>query len=328
MRHMNLGKFFILVVTCFVINNAIGQNSKEFQSNTFRISSKKQVIAIFPNSNNKKRLIDIEENITETKIKNSNGIAFLISVSDYQNPSIPKMKFAKKDALLMKEYLIKRLGYDPKNIYPKSLDEIPTAGYLKTFLKDYFKRILRPDGKSELFIYYVGHGAPSLNNGNSAYLVPYDANPNYLTDINAYAINEFFADINALNAAKKTVVIDACFSGQSGDGTSLVTNASPLTIKPKIDIFSDEKSTIFMSSKNDQVSNWYPEMQHGLFTYFFLKGLKGIADLNTDGKITLQEMETYLNDPNEGIPYISNKDFQRPQEAQIIGNKQSVLILN
>ena len=104
---MNLCKFFILVIPCFVITNAIGQNSKEFQSNTFRISSKKQVIAIFPNSNNKKRLIDIEENITETKIKNSNGIAFLISVSDYQNPSIPKMKFAKKDAILMKEYLIK-----------------------------------------------------------------------------------------------------------------------------------------------------------------------------------------------------------------------------
>lgn len=133
MKHMNLFKFLIFFVACFISRIAIGQNSIEFQSNTFRISSKKQVIAIFPTSNNKKRLIDIEENITETKIKNPNGIAFLISVSDYQNPSIPKMKYAKKDALLMREYLIKRLGYDPKNIYPKSMDEIPTAGYLKTF---------------------------------------------------------------------------------------------------------------------------------------------------------------------------------------------------
>jgi hypothetical protein len=325
---MRLTFCVFLFLTCLHSGNAQSQTLP--QSNTFRISSKKQVIAVFPKRKKGEdpRLVDIENNIVQTKIKNPNAIALIIAVGEYQNASIPKVKFAKRDASLMREYLIKRLGYDPNNIFPKSMDDLPTAGYIKTFLKDRLKRILRPDGKSELFVYYVGHGAPSMVNQNSAYLVPYDADPNYLTDMNAYAVNEFFADIAALPASKKMVLLDACFSGQTGDGNSIINNASPLTLKPKIDLFNDANSMILMSSKADQVSNWYPEKQHSLFTYFFLKGLQGIADLNSDGSITLSEMEQFLNDPNEGVPYIANRQFQRQQEVQVIGNKQLVIGLN
>ena len=318
-----------MMIMSFVFQ-LFGQQNSVFIGNTFRISTKKQVISVAPNrkKGDKMGYIDIENDIVQTKIKNPNAIALIIAVGDYQNTNIPKVKYAKRDASLMREYLIKRLGYDPNNIFPKTLDELPTAGFIKTYIKDRLKRILRPDGNSELFVYYVGHGAPSLLNDNNAYLVPYDADPNYLTDLNAYAVNEFFSDIAALPASKKIVVLDACFSGQSGDGSSLINNASPLTLKPKVDLFNDSKSVIFMSSKADQVSNWYPEKQHSLFTYFFLKGLQGIADLNSDGIITLSEMEQYVNDPNEGVPYISNRQFQRKQEVQVVGNKQLVIGTN
>jgi hypothetical protein len=39
-------------------------------------------------------------------------------------------------------------------------------------------------------------------------------------------------------------------------------------------------------------------------------------------------MEQFLNDPNEGVPYIANRQFQRQQEVQVIGNKQMVIGLN
>lgn len=323
-------KIFYLLLFISFAGRLIGQQSKVFIGNTFRISNKKQVISVPLNriKGEKNGYIDIENDIVQTKTKNLNAIALIIAVGDYQNSNIPKVKYAKRDASLMREYLIKRLGYDPNNIFPKTLDELPTAGFIKTYIKDRLKRILRPDGNSELFVYYVGHGAPSMLNDNNAYLVPYDADPNYLTDLNAYAVNEFFTDIAALPASKKIIVLDACFSGQSGDGKSLINNASPLTLKPKVDLFNDSKSVIFMSSKSDQVSNWYPEKQHSLFTYFFLKGLQGTADLNSDGLITLSEMEQYVNDPNEGVPYISNRQFQRKQEVQVVGNKQLVIGTN
>jgi len=320
--------FLILSINLF----CVGQNNINISvGNTFKISKQKETININSERKGKpsqNKFIDIETNIAENKSSNPNAIAFVIAISDYQNKTIPKVKYAKRDASIMREYLIKRMGFSPNNIFPRSMDDLPTAGYLKTFLKDNLKRILRPDGQSELFIYYTGHGAPSMVNQGSAYLVPFDADPNYLTDLNGYSLDEFFTDIANLPAKRKIVVVDACFSGQTGDGTTIITNASPLIIKPKIDLFSDENTAIFLSSKSQQVSNWYPQKNHSLFTYYFLKGLQGHGDLNSDGKITLGEMEAFINDPNEGVPYISNREFQRDQKADIIGNKQFLINKN
>lgn len=321
MKNWNLVLLFSLL---FFFKTSGQRINGQYFGNTFKISKKIETINLNTARKGKgdqKKQIDIESNIANSNKSNPDAIAFLISIGDYQNKSIPKVKFAKRDAGLMREYLIKRMGYSPNNIFPRNIDDLPTAGYIKTFIKDNLKRILRPDGQSELFIYYTGHGAPSMIQQGSAYLVPFDADPNYLTDINGYALNEFFTDIAKLPAKKKIVVVDACFSGQSGDGTSLITNASPLTIQPKIDLFSDENTAIFLSSKANQVSNWYPEKNHSLFTYYFLKGLQGHGDLNSDGKITLGEMESFINDPNQGIPYISNREFQRDQKADVIGNR-------
>lgn len=323
---------FLLFLILSIHLICLGQNSSNISiGNTFKISKQKETINLNSERKGKSsqnKVIDIESNIAENKSINPNAIAFVIAISDYQNKTIPKVKYAKRDASLMREYLIKRMGFSPNNIFPRSMDDLPTAGYLKTFLKDNLKRILRPDGQSELFVYYTGHGAPSMVNQGSAYLVPFDADPNYLTDLNGYSLEEFFSDIANLPAKRKIVVVDACFSGQSGDGNSIITNASPLLIKPKIDLFSDQNTAIFLSSKSQQVSNWYPQKNHSLFTYYFLKGLQGYGDLNSDGKITLGEMETFINDPNEGIPYISNREFQRDQKADIIGNKQFLINKN
>lgn len=322
---------YLVGLFCLSSSMSWAQGTSISHGNTFKISKKIETINLNADRKGKStpnKIVDIENNIAETKATNPNAIAFVISISDYQNKSIPKVRFAKRDAALVREYLIKRMGFSPSNIFPRSMDDLPTAGYLKTFLKDNLKRILRPDGQSELFIYYTGHGAPSMINEGSAYLVPFDADPNYLTDLNAYSLDEFFNDISKLPAKRKIVVVDACFSGQTGDGNSLITNASPLTIKPKIDLFSDENTAIFLSSKSQQVSNWYPAKNHSLFTYYFLKGLQGHGDLNSDGKITLGEMESFINDPNEGIPYISNREFQRDQKAEIIGNKQFMINKN
>ena len=52
---------------------------------------------------------------------------------------------------------------------------------------------------------------------------------------------------------------------------------------------------MFSSSRNDEVSSWFPKARHGIFTYFFLAGLQGYADSNEDKKITNGEMFDYLS---------------------------------
>ena len=269
--------------------------------------------------------IDIESNIPKCKTTNPNAVALVLTIRDYSNPHIPRVEYAKRDGNLLRQYLIQALGYDPKNILPKDQEEIMTAGAIKTYVKNKLPSFLRKDGSSDLFVYYTGHGAPSTATGE-AFFVPYDCDPNYVNADNAYRMDEFYADIHQLSARSKTVVIDACFSGQSADGNMLITNASPALLKLKNAVLADTQAVVFQSSTADQVSNWYPEKQHSMFTYFFLKGLQGSADLNKDGVITAAEMERFVNDQDNGMPYVSNREFQRPQNAEVKGNLGKMLL--
>jgi hypothetical protein len=51
---------------------------------------------------------------------------------------------------------------------------------------------------------------------------------------------------------------------------------------------------IITASRPTEVSIELPELGHGLFTYDLVQGLKGAADLNRDGIVSLQELYEYV----------------------------------
>ncbi|MBL8012393.1 MAG: hypothetical protein JNN05_00960, partial [Candidatus Omnitrophica bacterium] len=48
----------------------------------------------------------------------------------------------------------------------------------------------------------------------------------------------------------------------------------------------------------------FKQLGHGVFTYALLKGLSGEGDGNKDGRITVKELEAYLNDR---VPELTKK---------------------
>ena len=80
-----------------------------------------------------------------------------------------------------------------------------------------------------------------------------------------------------------------------------------------------QNSVLFTSAVGDQVSNWYPDKQQSLFTYFFLKGLKGEADMNKDGSVSTQELYNFTADELNGVPYLSRRLFGRTQNPTFSG---------
>ena len=250
-----------------------------------------------------------------TDMENSDAIAVVIGIRNYQKAQIPTVEYAARDAEVMRDYLVKTLGYKPSNILPKDLSEPMTAGVMKTLIRNELPDYIRA-GASDVFVYYAGHGAPNTNT-NETFLVPYDCDPNYVTPDNAYRLSDLYYDLANLKARHITLALDACFSGYSGDGTSIIKNVSPIQIKANNPLLSHPNVSIFASSEVDQVSNWYPEKKHGLFTYFFLRGLRGKADANSDRRITVGEMKNYLNDPRTGVPYWSKREFQRLQDPVV-----------
>ncbi|MBD3285935.1 hypothetical protein GF359_05595 [candidate division WOR-3 bacterium] len=229
-----------------------------------------------------------------TILARNQAIAVIVGASSYKNRDVADVEYARRDMSAVREHLVNVLGYTKENVFSVS---DPTL----TDLNTWFGTEASPQGKlyrrvigmsaDEVFVYYSGHGVPSIETGEP-YLVPVDCDPNY-AEQGGYPLKQLYTNLKALDIDQVTVVIDACFSGGSPEG-NLVTGASPL-IMEAIDFqaYTPSNFTALTAASGRQVANWLEDEQHGLFTYYFLKGIGGEAD-NGDNRLTWGEVKSYV----------------------------------
>ncbi len=264
---------------------------------------------------------DIDVDIPATLVQRPDAVGVVIGITEYAHPDVPAVDYARRDALLMRDYLITSMGFREENII-MALDREATKAAFNRIFEGQLENYIKP-GVSDVFVYYAGHGAPDMGGkegegsrgeGASAYFVPNDADPNYAAQT-GYSLDEFYRRLNGLDAQSVTVVLDACFSGGSAAGM-LIQQASPIFISVEHPAANLASGVVLTSSSGDQISSWYQEVGHGLFTYFFLKGIRGEADGNGDGKVTSTEVFGYIQ---ENVPYLARRLFNREQTPQLMG---------
>lgn len=256
---------------------------------------------------------------------NPDAIAVIIGNQQYLGDT-PPVAFALNDAATMRLYVTRVLGVREGNVY-----YVPNA--TKATLERYFGTRESPQGilanavrkgRSDVYVFYSGHGAPDASAGR-AYIMPVDADANYLA-ATGYALDLLYDNLAALGARHVTVMLDACFSGGTGDGGTLIRGASPIGIQitdPSAR-FARGNGTIFAAATGQQLASWYPEAGHGLFTYYLLRGLKGDADLNGDGNITVGEMGQWLAG-DDAVSYHARRAYNREQVPQVFGGAERIL---
>ncbi|MCX5828384.1 MAG: caspase family protein [Deltaproteobacteria bacterium] len=265
--------------------------------------------------------VDVDSRIPEGKKAMENDVAVIIGNRHYTARGVPEVAYADRDAKIMREYMIQTFGFKTDNVI---YEENATLSKFN----ELFGTVDKPKGKvfnwmkkgANLFIYYVGHGAPDLET-QDAYFVPVDANPQYIAT-NGYRLQTFYANLGKIQAKKITVVIDACFSGNSDRGF-LFKEISPALVKVKTGYRGPQNALVMTSAAEDQVSSWYKDKRHSLFTYYFLKGIQGEADVNSDGRITVGEMKAYLT---ENVPHMARRLNNVEQHPVIVGNDQEILV--
>jgi hypothetical protein len=57
-----------------------------------------------------------------------------------------------------------------------------------------------------------------------------------------------------------------------------------------------ENVTLFSAASGTEISSVWPEKQHGIFTYWMLKGLQGNADANRDRSLTVNELGDFIRE--------------------------------
>lgn len=264
-------------------------------------------------------VVDVDRDIPKGKSVKKNAVAVIIGNRHYSGyrHGIPDVDYAERDAKYIREYVINVLGYSAQNViyesnttFAKLAQIFGSAGEHKGMLHNWVK-----PKESEVFIYYTGHGAPDAG-GKGAFLVPVDAHVDYISS-NGYSLETFYENLAKLPAKRIIVVLDACFSGDSARGM-LVKNMSPAVLKSVSPVKKLPNVVTFASADREQVSTWFPEKRHSLFTYFFMKGLKGDADSNRDRKITVREIRDYIA---ENVPYQARRLVNREQTPIVEGDE-------
>jgi len=211
-------------------------------------------------------------------------------------------------------YLTRALGYPAENITSLVNEQATSADLVKS-LEKWLPNNVEPD--SSVFVYFSGHGAPNPTTGD-AYLVPYDGDPTYIAET-GYSLKRLYDVLGRLQAKEVTVALDSCFSG-SGGRSVIAKGARPIVMTIDNPVLLSRKITVFSASAGNQISSTYDEKGHGLFTYFFLKGIKEEKVIKQDGSLELNSLYAYIRPQVESI---AKKKYNNEQTPQLMGaNKQ------
>ncbi|WP_338670224.1 caspase family protein [Pseudodesulfovibrio methanolicus] len=265
------------------------------------------------------------EVVTVAVKRRPNAIGVIIGNKDYAryNNGIPDVSYAQRDAQAVRDMFIYRLGIDKDNII--YVEDATQAALFAIFgtKKNYKGKLynwVKPH-QSEVFVYYSGHGAPSIS-GKNAYLVPVDSSTSYLAET-GYPLDTLYANIAKLPSVDNVVIIDSCFSGDSPSGM-LFKNVSPALLKEASHVERIQRSCVISSTSVGELSNWYPAKEHSLFTYYLLEAMSGKADTNNDHKITVAEIKKYVDGE---VPYKARRLSGREQHPVfVVDNDNRVLV--
>jgi uncharacterized caspase-like protein len=229
------------------------------------------------------------------------GYAVVIGVGRYENPTIPTLKYSVADAEAVYNVLITNAGFKKDNVLllTDRTERKPTLRNIKYALGTFLARTAQKE--DTVIVYFAGHGAPDVDqrglerDGLAKYLIPSDADPDDLFST-ALPMDDLQTIFGRIEAERVVMFLDACYSGAAGGRTF----ASKTTRATAVDDLFLERLTrsrgraIVTASRPSELSIELPELGHGIFTYYLTEGLKGSADLNRDGIVSLQELYEYV----------------------------------
>lgn len=181
-----------------------------------------------------------------------------------------------------------------------------------------FARVAQQAHPEDVFVfYYAGHGTMSEGGAEQAqfYLAPHDVTHLYGDEaqlaakgLSATRLRELSVSI----AARKQVhVLDACQSGGAVEAFAVRGAAEERAI---VQLARSAGVVVLAAAGSDQYATEVKALGHGIFTYALLQGLAGEADGGRapDGKVTIKELEAFLNDRVPALTRQYRGDAQYP----------------
>ncbi|HMO39269.1 MAG TPA: caspase family protein [Saprospiraceae bacterium] len=192
---------------------------------------------------------------------------------------MPVLRYTDDDAYQIYAFLKSPEGGAlPDNQMRLLIDEDATRSNILYAMRSVFTRA---DENDVVLFYFSGHGI------EGAFLpIDYDGNTNLIYH------HEVRDMLMASRAKHKIVLADACHSG----GLLALKTPNSLDLQKLYKAFETTKggTALMMSSKGEEYSLEDGGLRSGVFSHFVIRGLKGEADQNGNGIVSIQELYNYV----------------------------------
>lgn len=203
--------------------------------------------------------------------------AVVVGAAQYNH--MPALRYTDDDAYQLYAFLKSpQGGAVPDEQLRLLIDEDATrAGILNAMRQVY----ARADENDVVLFYFSGHGIEG-----SFLPVDYDGSRNRIEH------QEIRQVIETSRAKHKIVVADACHAG----GLFLRRSATQEVLRKYYTSFeqTDGGTALLLSSKGEEFSLEDSGLRSGVFSHFYIKGLKGAADQDGNGLISISEIYQYV----------------------------------
>ena len=206
--------------------------------------------------------------------------ALVVGLGGYREESIPRLKHARRDAEVVTKHLTALAGFPPENVRVLT-DEHALLVDLQDTFEDWLPQ--RANSSGIVFVYLVGNAILNAE-GTDIILMPYEGRPDLVR--RGYSLNRLQEVLARLPSRLNLVFADLSFPAGDGKGDvrSLPWSASK------------RRTVIIGSSSTNGPSLSWDAGQHGLFTYHFLKAIRGQGDADDNGWVDVGEIIAYLRE--------------------------------
>lgn len=264
---------------------------EKFISNTKSKSNKIQknkIIEIFASNDSSEseevRFIQVDDNTSDTP---SNLWILSLGLSYLQNKSLSKLYFSSRDALAITK-LFKNSG---KKIFNKInsfvINDITKRNSIHKELSEAINNTKNQISPNDIFIFYISGYA--ISDEKNSYLVVSDSKTdekNYSADT-LINLKKIIKELNF--KSKKIIILDSYdldstyYYFRKFDGTNLINYAKK------------NNFAMLISSNNSEMACASEKFGHSFLVYSIIEGLLMKADKNNDEKVSLDELESFLN---------------------------------
>ncbi|MBL7795432.1 MAG: caspase family protein [Saprospiraceae bacterium] len=240
--------------------------------------------------------------------------AVVIGISDYQDPGIPDLRFADRDAEAFANFLRSSAGGALDGDHLKVLtNDQATAGRIAEALDGLIEQAKEGD---QVIIYFSGHGDVERKIfSQPGFLLCWDAPVRVYMGGGTYSLSFLEAVVTTLsvqNRAKVTVITDACHAGKLA-GSQI--GGAQLTSVNLARQYANEVKMLSCQPNEFSLEGEQWGGGRGVFSYHLVDGLFGLADRNGDGTITVGEIDRYLEDK------VTAEVAPQSQVPMLLGNK-------